>query len=317
MIDQRTILAWYIFIEDPRTKLSRDTIHEFQIHLTLLKQYPAFLSADEIAANIKSHPGCFSVSERGIESALNSSLRRTPPLIIKSGNGYQLTEPRKAALIKAYKSYDEYKRIFEDHIISTIEQEFANQLEERDKQRIKAALEPILVEFFNKRVLELDRVRSIPTYTMDTSFDKTQLEEWEEVMDKYLANIADDLTTGAVIRAGIRNALSNIPNDAKRYIAAVHNKVFCAKFSMPDPAIIQLEKKMLSKRRLYIDTNVIIDALFEGSTEHNICKELIDLCNYFKIHLFISDFTKEELDRQREKAKKHYLFFEQKKRIND
>lgn len=313
MIDQKTILAWYIFIEDPRTKLSRDTIREFQIHLTLLKQYPVFLSAEEIATNIKSHPGCFSMPERTIESALNCSLKRTPPLIIKAGSGYQLTEPRKAALEKAHKSYDEYKRIFEDHIISTIEQEFVSQLKERDKHGIKAALEPILVEFFNKRVLELDRVRSVPTYTMDASFEKTQLEEWEEVMDKYLVNIDVDLTKGAVIRAGIKNALSNIPTDAKRYIAAVHNKVFCAKFSMPDPAIIQLEKRMLSERRLYLDTSVIIDALFEGSTEHNICKELIDRCNDFKIQLFISDFTKEELDRQREKAKKHYLLFEQKK----
>lgn len=315
MNNQNTLLAWYIFVEDPRSKISREAINEFQVHLILLNRHPAFLSIEEIATNISSYPGCFSMSDRTIERALNNSLKRTPPLIVRSGEGYQLTEQRKEDLGKAKISYKESQRIFEDYITLSIEKEYGEQLREEDKERIKGILEPILVEFFNKRVLELDRVRSVPRYTMDASFEKTQLEEWEELIDKYLADIDFDLTTKAVIKMGIKNALPELPLYGKRYIAAVHNKVFCAKFSMPDPSIVQQEKNMLRERRIYLDTNIIIKAVFEDSREHKICKELLDLRNEFNLQIYFSDFTKEELDRQREKARKNYLLFQQKKSL--
>jgi predicted nucleic acid-binding protein len=315
MNDQPTILAWYIFIEDPRTKISRNAINEFQVHLMLLEQYPAFLSIDEIYKNIKSYCGCFPVSKEIIEKAIDNSLKRTPPLVVKSDNGYKLTEERKIILEKANASFRESKRIFVEHVILCIRKEYANELKEELKQKIIEIIEPILVDFFNKRVLELDRVRSIPKYTMDTTFEKTQFEEWEEVINRCLAKIELDLTIKEIIKVGIKNALSEIPAEGKRYIAATHNKVFCAKFVMPNPAIIQHEKKFLRERRLYLDTNVIIKAIFEDSTEHKICKELLDLRSDFNLQLFFSDFTKEELDKQREKAQKNYLLFQQKKSL--
>ncbi len=315
MNDQSTILAWYIFIEDPRTKLSRCAIDEFQVHLILLEQYPQFLSTEEIYTKIKSYPGCFPVSKESIEKAIDHSLKRTPPMIAKSDGGYQLTEKRKLIFEEARASFKESKRIFEEHVILCIEKEYANELKEEDKQKITEILEPILIEFFNKRVLELDRVRSIPQYTLDTSFEKTQVEEWEEVINKYLAKMNFDLTKKEVIMAGIKSALSEILVDGKRYIAAIHNKVFCTKFAMPDHSIITQEKKFLRERRLYLDTNVIIKAVFEDSREHKICKELLDLRSDFNLQLFFSDFTKEELNRQREKAQKNYLLFQQKKSL--
>lgn len=313
MNDQNTVLAWYIFVADPRSNLSRDAINEFQVHLILLKQYPAFLSIEDIAAKINSYSGCFSMSVMSIEKALNNSLNRTPSLIDKTGNSYQLTEERKRIIEKVNASYKESKRVFGDHVISCIESEYANQLKDEDRQKIIEILEPILVDFFNKRVLELDRVKSVPTFTMDTSFEKTEFEEWEEVINYYLKKLELDLIVKEVIKTGIKKALSEIPADGKRYVAAVHNKVFCTMFSIPEPSIIHKEKKMLRERRLYLDTNVIIKAVFENSTEHQICKELLARCSDFNIQMFISDFTKGELDTQREKAKKHYLLFEQKK----
>lgn len=315
MNNQPTILAWYIFIEDPRTKISRNAINEFQVHLMLLEQYPDFLSIDEIYKNIDSYHGCFPISKEIIEEAINNSLKRTPPLVVKSDSGYQLTEERKIILEKANASFRESKRIFEEHVILCIGKEYANELKEEFKQLIIEILEPILVDFFNKRVLELDRVRSIPKYTMDTTFEKTQFEEWEEVINRYLAKIEFDLTVKEIIKIGIKNALSEIPEEGKRYIAAIHNKVFCAKFVMPNPAIIQHEKKFLRERRFYLDTNVIIKAIFEDSREHKICKEFLDLRSDFNLQLFFSDFTKEELDKQKEKAKKNYSLFRQKKSL--
>jgi predicted nucleic acid-binding protein len=315
MNDQTTILAWYIFVEDPRTKLFRNAINEFQVHLILLEQDPDSLPLEEIYTKINSYPGCFPVTKEVTEEAINNSLKRTPPLIIKSDIGYRLSEERKIILEKAKASFKESEKKFEEYVILCIEKEYAGELKEEAKQKISEIIEPILVEFFNKRVLELDRVRSIPKYTIDASFERTQLEEWEEIINTYLTNIDFDETIKTVIKIGIENALFEIPTDGKRYIAAVHNKVFCTKFAMPDPSIIQMEKRMLAKRRLYLDTNVIIKAVFENSREHKICEELLNLRNDFNLQLFFSDFTKEELQRQREKAKKITHLLEQKKSL--
>ena len=106
----------------------------------------------------------------------------------------------------------------------------------------------------------------------------------------------------AVVLAYIRD----LPEDLRVVLRTIHHNILLNQILNLDPAMIAQEKRWFSKRRLYLDTNVILSYLFEGHPSHAATVELLRVSSSLGVQLLVSPYTINELDYQVKLAKRDH-----------
>jgi hypothetical protein len=71
--------------------------------------------------------------------------------------------------------------------------------------------------------------------------------------------------------------------------------------------MVRLQREWFSKRRLYLDTNVVLGYIFQAQKRHAVVKEVITASLNIGIQLLISPMTLQELMSQVDRAKRNHL----------
>lgn len=123
--------------------------------------------------------------------------------------------------------------------------------------------------------------------------------------------IADSFSLPAEdLFVALRRFLGNLDSESKRFLAALHNKVFYRQVLNADPALHSVQRQALERTRLYLDTNIAIDVILDEVDDHGATADVVEASRRLGVKLFVSPITVDELRRQIGAAAKYVSLLE-------
>jgi len=103
---------------------------------------------------------------------------------------------------------------------------------------------------------------------------------------------------------GVRQFLNNLDETQRHFIGNLHRRVFYFQILDIDPRLQELEKQSFTNTRVYLDTNVAIIYLCDGTRMHQPVFDILRTALSLGTKLFVSPFTIKELEGIIEEASK-------------
>jgi predicted nucleic acid-binding protein len=228
--------------------------------------------------------------------------------VVLSDGKYELSAERTRTLQKAFQHTDEIKRRVRGGLIESIDLEIGNPLPRDWACAICESIERALVCRVYESSLQLAR-QNLTMEEMLLQLDAIEpLEDLERALDAHVP--PDRQLLREQIRRGIRNYFQAFAPELEEMLEFFHHNVLINQILNLDPSIVRLQREWFSRRRLYLDTNVVLAYVFEGQVLHSVVFEVIQATTNLRAQLLISPVTLEEVKGQVSRAKQNYLRYE-------
>ncbi|MBA7479050.1 hypothetical protein ES707_14481 [subsurface metagenome] len=204
---------------------------------------------------------------------------------------------------------------FDEGLVACVERELESPL--GDKLILCSLVKYTLEEMFRARSVEIERHLLKGSYNLEDlaklgeSYDPVEMIK-EKI--KAVTILIGENTEEEVLR-GIRQHFRELTDSSIRYINGLYLKVFYHQILNLDPKLHQYERNHFSKIRLYLDTNVLINYIFEADSLHDTAVDMIDSSKGMGCQLMISPATLKEMQYQIDKASRLFSSFGSDSRI--
>jgi hypothetical protein len=228
-------------------------------------------------------------------------------VVLRDGK-YELSTERTRTLQEAFLCADETRKRVREGLTESIELEIGSPLSPSLAHAICESIERALASKVYDLSLQLAR-QHLTMEEMLLQLDAVEpLEDLERALEAHVP--PDRQLHRRQIRRGIRNYFQNFAPELEDMLKLIHHNVLINQILNLDPSIVRLQREWFSRRRLYLDTNVVLAYLFEGQVLHSVVLEIIRATANLGVQLLISPVTLEEVNRQVSRAKRNYFQYE-------
>jgi len=102
---------------------------------------------------------------------------------------------------------------------------------------------------------------------------------------------------------------SNPTEKSSKYFFSIAQSYVLTQILNIEPNLKKIQSDLLSKKQVYLDTNVIIRLLFHNDTSSKAIKKLIDETRKLKIKLIMTDLTSTEFERWLDKKENKFRYY--------
>lgn len=107
---------------------------------------------------------------------------------------------------------------------------------------------------------------------------------------------------------GVRFFLGLLDGLQRRYVASFHRRVFYFQMLNLDPRLQDIQKECFRNMKMYLDTNVVIQYLCEGTRLHQPIFDILEATKFLDVNLFVSPATFGELQHLVDEADKFSIY---------
>jgi hypothetical protein len=228
-------------------------------------------------------------------------------VVLRDGK-YELSTERTRTLQEVFLCADKTRKRVREGLTESIELKIGNPLPPSCACAICESIERALASKVYDLSLQLAR-QNLTMEEMLLQLDTVEpLEDLERALDAHVA--PDRRLLRQQIRRGIRNYFQDFAPELEEMLKLNHHNVLINQILNLDPSIVRLQREWFSRRRLYLDTNVVLAYLFDGQVLHSVVLEVIRATANLGVQLLISPVTLEEVNRQVSRAKRNYFRYE-------
>lgn len=297
------LLSYALLQLDPRLTNKREALNALLVDVALfLERAPQ--SSSQIRDSVSRLTGQTSfLSEEDLDAAiLNCQAARTLTL---SGGQYELSPTRREALASAFANAEDCRSQVESHLIEAIELEIGALL----APDLSRALPDLFVRAITEGVYLFSIELARGTLSLEAMLSRIENSEPLAELKHFLASAvpSDRPLLHRQILGGIITFLRQLPPELRQLLKLLHYNVLLNQILNLDPIMVGLQKDLFPRRRLYLDTNVVLSLLCEGHPQHKVVQEVIEASLSLGVQLYVSPVTMNELQGQVERAKKDHV----------
>jgi len=307
--EQDIIHRFAQFVLNRKTQNIREELHEYLISIALLENKDG-LNSKEISNEIEVKMGLSKFPEVIITESLERLLSKDKIRQKKLHDGttkYILLDDESITLEKYSAQYNNVlNNIFED-LFSKIEKSYRI-ISKKDKQKIRY----IFIVSFGHLLDKFGRnIASIFYKGKIEDIALPHIQHLEKTLYKKLNDIILDKNLIKVIITKILTLTSNPSKDFSRFLFAISQSYYLIELLNLDPKCQRFMKARLSSKKLYLDTNILIDLFFGEEKYKKITKTELDLSRNLGFNLFVSNRTVIEFKNWLREKKKYSSVLEQ------
>lgn len=217
---------------------------------------------------------------------------------------FALAERTVETFKRAFAESDAVFRRVRDALIERIDLETLQPLD----QSTGDALFSDLRQFLTERVYESSIQLARKTTSIDdivVGFDAVDpVKRLDALVERYFP--PERMLLRSQVRNAILDYVRSTPPDLLSMLKLIHHNVLVNQILCLDPGIVALYKAWFSRRRLYLDTNVVLASLCPSHRLHHVVEEVLTSSLRLGAQLFISPITKQELQAQVDRAKLNF-----------
>lgn len=290
MNKESPLLIYNLFIATPNAKEARSAFLEYIVEFVLFNSEVS-LTFDELINKVNSffpNP----ISSELIKTTLKNvaTYEENPVGEIK----YSLTKERKDTFRLAVNKYKQNRDAFYHKLISKVQENISKELIPIEKRKLCEATERLITTIFSDKYNLLEQA-----FNKD-GFDICKLEEkeYDNLLKNEIKKVFPKNCEIEKIEFGVVKALKQLDDNEKKYVASIFNKIFAFFYLNQEPNELQEEKKLLKRRKLYLDANVVLGLIFPSNGRQKEITPLINQCKKLEIKLLITPNTLKEIEEQ-------------------
>lgn len=307
-VDQniRVLLTSELLNLDPRIIDKQTVLFEVLFEVSLFRlSYPSTIEEISREVNVLVKQENFQKSEN-YDKIVQECLKNGT--ICKNGDKYELSEVRKKKFKELFSHMDSIFKVTKRGLIDSIEIETSAPLEIIISDDVFTTIMRLLTEEVYEYSIQLAR-NNLTIEEMIIRLESSEPSlKIENAIGKIIPN--DRKLLKNQIIEGIRNYFKLLPNELKELLNFINSNLIINQILNLDPTLINLQKEWFSKRRIYLDTNVILSLFLEAHPDHSVVSEIINSSKELGVQLFISPATLIEINSQVDRARKNYHLLE-------
>jgi hypothetical protein len=290
------LVAYALFDLDPQVDAAQRPLHSFLVSLVLFDAQNGLADGQihgEVVALLPLDPP--SVSEDDVMTAIELHLRHD--LVQRDETGrLHLSADRRSQLEAARTRLAAKRQAFHSHMLSAVQAK-APDLSTEEQERLFERLENQLVELLQVQSSTVAAAWSSGGLGFDAGIPEVNARE-------HLTEIANAMAPGgagpnklrrAAIALGLETGLTELPNDAASYLAALYQRTVAMALLQQDPTVRHVKSQLAARRIAYLDANVVLAAMFDADQEHDVAVQALDVTLALGAELRVTSFTVAEL----------------------
>lgn len=237
-----------------------------------------------------------------VDSHLRNLVSKKDILLVQRGNQsiYMLSETKLAEISSTNKDYETLR----DKVI----QEFLTRVKTGCPDLSKAQSKKIVDVFFDiiSSIFKLygSICSDVIAGKMDEIKDIPRLPDFQQISLNSVKRIGN-LSLRKVVKDEFRNYIAQPPRDFIYFLHSLAQSYTIAQILNLDPELQRLEKESFSKKKLFLDTNIIVSLMCVAEARQSV-KEVISLTNDLGIKIVYTPETKREFHNLLEYSKTLY-----------
>ncbi len=291
------------FVLNRQTDDIRNELQEYLVSMSLLASKEGFIK-EEITSYLKTKLGVADFPEKVVDGALERLEAKSEIYKEKlsEGNFKYFLEHKIEKKLAGYST--EYNTILDnifDKLFSEIEKK-CRLLTETEKKQLRYT---ILLSFGNILKIFGAEVASIFYVGKLSKIESIKFQDFENDLNKRLEKfIVEKLIRDCIIEF-IQKLFKNPTMDFSKFLFAISQGYYLIEILNFDPESQKLIKTKLSKKTIYLDTNVVIKLLFgEEKDKKKITKKELDLIKNLNFSIMITKRTLDEFNSWMKEKKK-------------
>ena len=277
---------------DKRSSEPREEVHNLLVEIGIFSNMMLkdWLTLEEIQKSIASEIGIETFPREPLKRAV-SRLVKEKRIIIQENQQetlYSLAKERKEQLQKYKTEVNELYNTIISSLITNIENEFGK----LDSYNIKT-----ITNIFDSTISNI--FSALENESIAILVGETKERNIQDVIGKFKValNKITDSGLRRIVSSAIRDTILNPTKEMKQYMLLCATNSFILKLLNLDPSCQSLERKIFSGMTLYLDTNILISALYPSHELHSTTSEVLRESNKLGVNLTVTSRTLEELNK--------------------
>lgn len=308
-VQVEALLALELFQLDPRSKGSRDLLHQYLVEVGLLEAKVP-ITGPEVMETVSQMCGSRSpLSEGELQAALERCVNRDS-VVKNAEHRYVLSPFARAKLEDERIRHHRQKESFRDLVVERVERALKQALSTLAEPVLVAAVTRTLQALFYDNHIRLHRALSEGSdfgCLLESDFDPEQ--NLRKELEVFVTTHAPGEMETTVV--GVKDALANLNSDHQEYLLRLVQQIFFFEILNLDPRLQDLERRCFERTHLYLDTNVGIRYISGHHPQHETISATIDTSKALGCQLFVSPSTLIEMTRLVSNARSHGAFLNQ------
>lgn len=291
MTKETPLLIYNLFIATPNAKEARSAFLEYITEFVLFNSKTS-LTLNEVVNKVNNF------FPNPISSELIANALKRVAISEKQTAGedkFILSKERKSTFTLAIDRFNSNKEAFNNILINKVQENISEELTHIEKKRLCETIEKVITTIFFDKYKLLGQF-----FNHKSAFDIYKLEEKE--YDNFLRNELEKVFNAKYniekLMYGVIKTLKQLDDNGEKYVSSIFYKVFAFFYLNQEPNELQKEIRLLKRRKLYLDANIVLKLIFPSQGKQKEISTLIEQCRKLKIQLLLTPNTLEEIEEQ-------------------
>ncbi len=300
--ETRNLITCALLHLDPRISDKRAALNSILIEVSLFN-FENPCSFDEIKNQIDTlvNQNNF-LGDEVIRNSIEDCVKRKS--VTDTEGNYLLSDKRRNSLQEAFTSSENNFQQVTKGLTERIELEINENLPADYPTKIAHIVRRVVAEEVYEFSIQLARENLTIEEMIFRLEESNPIKNIEDSLIEFLPQ-KRELFRKKII-GGIVDYFRDLPVELQEMLRLIHFNVLINQILGLDPSMVKMLRDFFSKRRLYLDTNVVLSYIFEGQLMHPIVLEVIQSTLDLQIQLLISPITLDEVRNQIGRSKKNY-----------
>ena len=288
---RRELMELSQFVLNRKTTDTRKELYEHLVAFTLSRHEGTDgLTLEEIVASLESDYAIKRIPSHIVNETLDSlrKMDHVRSVVAARGSEYFLTTQKSREISEMIKSYDNIRSQVVDRFVATVTQDSQNIATSNRKQLVDAFYTTLGILFARNGIA---CARAL-TGTADSAGQPTELAEFSKIVEEGAQALTEVPLRHAFVRQ-FREFMSSPSGEAARLLFSLAQSYAIAQTLNLDPQLATLEQQALSKRLVYLDTNLVVSLMCIGQLHEPVVK-LVELTRQLGIRMVFSKKTRYE-----------------------
>lgn len=301
LTDLKTLRSFAMHRADPQAKLSRDALHQWIAEVCLYDLGRESSLQDMVAHSQASLGLPEPMPENAVYQGLCLAAAAGTIVETDVGSGeYALSHERRQSLEEADRRLTSALQAFSDHVRRAVIGSVVHpeMVEDHMGRIVNTALEVVTKVFYDyAEELAQSYGTAVGHFNSDSAL-MTDGGYLDSIISESLSSLPQppiSLVVRRKIADALKQSLTQCSGQAATFLRSVHQRIILARVLSLDPPLYTLERALLGQQRIYLDTNVIVAALFPRSADDEAVATIVTGVSKLGCTLLVSPITLREL----------------------
>jgi len=294
-VSQEALLAFELFQRSSGATQPRKILNRYLVEVAMYNNEKIRTTEEIRLAVLKLLDNQVTFSHEECRETLNDCY--VSGTVEKKGNNSSiLTKSTQERLTKAYKTIEQAEKDFDRGLSECVGKRLGIVVNPFAEALLCKMVKETIQSIFYRNAIKLRKL-------IEGEFNLANLIESDINAEKELkerittfASIQSNATAEATIE-GIKWFLLNLNDIQRHYVANLHHRVFYFQILNVDPRLQKIEDTCCKSLRIYLDTNVLVRYLCDGSSLHEPISDVVTMSKKLGIKILISSKTLQESER--------------------